>query len=371
MLAEATKEFARGVWGAEPPSFHLITGNKSASCDQPRAVADSEASMPKAKRPSAKRRRELSSSKANARARAVRLNNRCKKLAALQASLVTSLQRLGRGKLAYDVDQCHRTFRGWRCRKCGNPWATATFSCGVRLCPWESRKRAMRAVHRFRPVLAAMQDPRYIVLSMRNCALHELKGAIDGLFESFERLRHQVLWRDLVDGAVVSVEITFNRKSWTWHPHLNVLVESSYIPQNALADAWRKAAGDEGLIVPFIRRANRATLFELFKYVTKIADFFDIPEAVGAFVDASHRARFLRTYGSLYRLKLVGDDEGDAENLPCCPDCGSTEVVVLRACLSRDDVYFDGEGILRCCIPLKDAETVRYRVPHRAASSDG
>jgi hypothetical protein len=217
----------------------------------------------------------------------------------------------------------------------------------------------MRAVHRFTPVLGAMQDPRYIVLSMRNCALNELKDAIDELFESFERLRHQALWRDLVDGAVVSVEITFNRKTRTWHPHLNVLVEGSYIPQNALAEGWRKAARDEGLIVPFIRRADKGTLYELFKYITKIAGFFDIPEAVGAFLDATHGARFLRTYGSLYRLKLVGDDEGDAKDLPCCPDCGSSNVVMFRGCCSREDVYFDEKGILRCCIALNEQEVFR------------
>lgn len=372
MLAEATKEFARGGAGGQSPTVSLlpsITGNKSASGDQPGDEPDSKTLPARSHNRSAKRVRELSASKANGRALAVRHNNRWKKLATLQAAFVNSLLKLGRGRLAFAVDQCHRTFRGCRCGRCSSMWAAATFSCAIRLCPWESRKRAMCAVHRFKPVLARMRDPRYMVLSMRNCPLDGLRDGIKAIFASFERLRHHALWRDLVTGAVVSMEITFNGEQRTWHPHLNILFDGSYIAQAALAEAWRKAARDEGLIVPYIRRANKGTLLELFKYTTKLADFVHIPEAVGAFLDATRRVRFIRTYGSLYGLKLAC--EGEDDEVPCCPDCGSSEVVVLRGCFTRDDVYFDGKGILRCCVPLDDPEAFQPRALHRAPPCDG
>jgi len=369
MLAEVKRVCAGGM-GGSAPRLPLIIGHKSAVSDQPRAEPGSETLCAKRSKPSAKRCRELSLSKASARARAIRLNNRWAKFSMLQASLVASLEKIGRGKLAHEVTQCHTSFGGCRCKACGGSWARATFSCGVRLCPWEARKRSMRAIHRFGDVIAGLRDPRYLVLSMRNCPLHELRAGIRALFDTFQRLRHSVLWSASVKGALVALEVTFNAESQTWHPHLNVLIEGSYIPQEQLAAAWRKAARDEGLILPYIKRADSGTAFELLKYVTKLADFVHIPEAVGAFVDATRRTRFLRTYGCLYGLKLAEEDGDGAEALEC-PDCGSPDVEVLRHCFSRNDVYFDGSGVLRLCLPLHDSERFRRLARCGVPSYDG
>jgi hypothetical protein len=231
------------------------------------------------------------------------------------------------------------------------------------------RKSSMRAVHRFRDVLAGFRDPRYIVLTVRNCPLDELRGGIKALFDSFERLRHSALWSASVKGALVMMEVTFNRERQSWHPHLNVVIEGSYIPQERLANAWRKAARDEGLILPYIKKADSGTLFELLKYVTKLADFVDIPEAVAAFLTATRGRRFLRTYGSLYRLKLPADDGSGTESL-ACPDCGSADVALLRGCCFRDDVYFDASGVLRFCIPVHETREFPKRGPCRIRSCD-
>jgi Replication protein len=295
-----------------------------------------------------------------ARARAIRLSNGWKQRAALQASLAASLEKIGRRKLAFEVQQCHTSFRGWQCKPCHSPWAQATFSCSVRLCPWEMRKRSARAQHQFDKLIAGLKDPRYIVLSMRNCGLHELGSGTQMLFESLKRLVRSALWKASVKGALVTLEVTFNEKTRTWHPHLNILTEGNgtFIQQNALAAAWRKAARDEGLILPFIKKADSGTARELLKYITKLADFVHIPEAVGAFLDATRKTRFLRTYGCFYGLKLSQDDETGAEAVLTCPDCGSSDVIPLRKCLSADDIYYDGKGVLRFCTPV-DPFTVR------------
>jgi Replication protein len=363
MLAEATREFAQGAAGGQsPPALLLpfIHGHKLTVFAQPRNQAAAATSPAKQSKSSVKRRRELSSSKASAQARAIRLNNRWKQTAALQASLVASLEKVGRRKLAFAVQQCHTSFRGWQCKPCHSPWAQATFSCSVRLCPWEMRKRSARARHQFDKLITHLSDPRYIVLSMRNCGLHELRSGIQMLVESFGRLRRSVLWKASVKGALVTLEVTFKEKTKTWHPHLNILTEGNgkFIQQDALAAAWRNAARDEGLILPFIKKADSGTARELLKYITKLADFVHIPEAVGAFLDSTRKTRFLRTYGCFYGLKLSEDDEAGAETVLTCPDCGSKDVIPLRRCFSRDDVYLDGAGRLRFCISA-DPFTVR------------
>lgn len=216
------------------------------------------------------------------------------------------------------------------------------------------RARSMAAVHKFGPVLEKLQDPRYIVLTVENCALEELRRGIDDLFSAFGRLRHSKLW-DEVRGALAVLEVTFNEQERTWHPHINIVVDGPYIEKAALDAAWLRSTQGKGRIT-WIERADHRTVFELIKYVTKLADFVHIPEAVEWFLVATHGKRFIRTYGSLYGLKLeeLDGEDGEEPNQPACPDCHCRQVEELPTSLRIDDVYLDSSGALRCCLPLDD-----------------
>jgi len=97
---------------------------------------------------------------------------------------------------------------------------------------------------------------------------------------------------------------------------------------------------------PYIQAVDGGTVLELFKYVTKVSDLLDNPEAVRIFLRATYGKRFVRTYGSLYRLK----PNEDAEDLRgCCPDCGS-DVVTDVGVIPHQAVYFDNTGVLRFCL---------------------
>lgn len=209
----------------------------------------------------------------------------------------------------------------------------------------------MAAVHKFGSLIESLKEPGYLVLSMENCPVHELRRGIDDLFEAFARLRHSNLWAE-IRGALAVLEVTFNERAKTWHPHLNIVFDGPYMEKSELNEVWRRSTQGHGCIT-WIKRADRRTVFELLKYITKLADFVHIPEAVEHFLSATRGKRFIRTYGSLYRLKV--DDEVDGqkeeETGEVCPDCGSREIEELHISLHRDDVYFDGGGKLRFCVP--------------------
>ena len=210
----------------------------------------------------------------------------------------------------------------------------------------------MAAAHKFGPILESLRDPRYLVLTVENCPLQELGRGLDDLFSAFERLRHSKLWAE-VRGAVAVLEITYNQEAQTWHPHINVVVDSPFIVKTDLDAVWFRSTEGEGRIT-WIERADRRTIFELMKYVTKLSDFVHIPEAVEWFLVATHGRRFIRTYGSLYRLKLADGAEDGEDDQTSCPDCGCHEVQELPLALRIDDVFFDGAGVLRCCIPFDE-----------------
>lgn len=85
---------------------------------------------------------------------------------------------------------------------------------------------------------------------------------------------------------------------------------------------------------------------EVLKYITKVADFSDLPEAVEAFCNATRGARLIQTFGSWYGVKL--DDAPDPEHpedwgeMKC--SCGLNMWERMEGVFSRDDVEMDVAG---------------------------
>lgn len=256
----------------------------------------------------------------------------------MQDALVEALRETEHfAHLVPRVAECHRSFRHKVCEH-RHEWAAATVSCNCRLCPHDSRKRSLRLAARWETVLKDCTELRYCVLAERNSP--DLSAGLASLWRAWGRLRTTPLWKQSVKGAVVALEVTFNRDEGTWHPHLNVLFEGEYIPFEALRQIWLEATGDNGQTA-FIRAADSGTLRELLKYVTKLSDIVELPDAVDEFLSATARRRFIRTYGSFYHLP-----PDETEGTEHCPDCGSTciaDVGIVHA----SQVVIDETGVLR------------------------
>jgi hypothetical protein len=157
----------------------------------------------------------------------------------------------------------------------------------------------------------------------------------------------------LVRGAVAALEVTLNERARSWHPHLHIILDAPYLPWDKLMPAWKQASGArEGESrTCWIRAADAAAVRELVKYVTKVASLARNPQALEEFLLATNRMRFLRSYGSLYRLKIKLDPAG-------CPDCGmrgEKVPLILRA----KDVAMDESGILRPSLYLRAPPELR------------
>jgi len=256
----------------------------------------------------------------------------------LQDDLVDTLRQTKRhSHLVARVAECHRSFRHKVCR-CRSQWAKATKSCNCRLCPHDQRKRALRLAGRWEKVLLGRGDLRYLVLAERNSA--SLSDGLKSLYLAWSRLRKCELWKSLTVGSVAVLEVTYNREERTWHPHLNVLFAGSYIPQEAVKQAWLEATHQNGQTA-FITKADAGTIRELIKYVTKLSDIVDQPAAVEEFLEATARKRFIRTYGEFYNLPV--DEDEDSEH---CPDCGSTEIADVGI-VHASQIVIDENGVLR------------------------
>lgn len=268
----------------------------------------------------------------------------------LQDDLVETLQATNWFQdLAVRVARCHRSFSGYACKDHGHRWAEPINSCGCRLCPHDQRRRSLIMVHRFAPVLLGRPNLRYIVFSEKNSA--DLVDGIRSLFAAWDRLRRSAFWKHLAIGAIVALEITYNREENTWHPHLNVLFDGEFIPFEDLLEEWIRATRGNGRGC-HIQKADEGTVRELLKYVTKLTDLLGIPEAVQRFLLATARRRFVRTYGVFFRIPI----EDDAENFRFCPDCNSAAIIKTGP-LNPWQVSLDFEGVfrVRILIPIAGA----------------
>jgi Replication protein len=205
---------------------------------------------------------------------------------------------------------------------------------------------------------------RYIVLAERNSK--NLREGILSLYRAWNRLRRSTRWKGKVKGSIAVLEVTYNNKYRTWHPHLNVLFGGDYFPFEELKQAWMKATEGRGRTA-FIRAADSATAYELLKYTLKIAEsedspigkvyklLIDDPAALDEFLSAVYGVRLIRTYGTFRSIAI--HDDLDAMGEECsetCPDCGSSCWVDLGPVLPDEQLSFDFNKKVYRVSPSKD-----------------
>lgn len=246
------------------------------------------------------------------------------------ASIYTSM---GYFERAEKVRACGKAYSFYVCHDCGSYCYLQEFHCDDRLCSLCARARVKKLLEAYGMALRDLKGARMVTVSMRSRPAGELKYAVKELWDAFTRLRHRAVWKS-VRGAIVSLEITWNAKHHSWHPHLHVLVDSQFIDWYRLRGAWSAVTLGEGSSV-YIQRCRAGWERELIKYVTKVSSLFKSPEALGEFLRFARGKRFIRTYGNLYNCAV---NREETHETPVCRECGAA-LHLERSCVSIYDAY--------------------------------
>jgi hypothetical protein len=180
-------------------------------------------------------------------------------------------------------------------------------SCDVRTCPDCEQARQARVVDRYQAAVAAIpaDRARFLTLTVRNVPRGELERGYNHLRDSMEKLRRRAIWRGgrcrdrarcrmpldpsrprggwklphpPIAAALLTIEITDNPATRSWHPHAHAILDSAYLDQAELRDTWAAITGDSFVVdiraVASYATANhagdtRAALAELLKYAAK------------------------------------------------------------------------------------------------------
>lgn len=216
--------------------------------------------------------------------------------------------------------------------------------CRDRLCPmcnWRKSLKLYQQVGAIVGLIETWQPTRYlfVTLTIRNVTGQELSDAIDKLNRGFKRLIDDTKYhakskkfREYLLGYMRSIEITYNRRTDTYHPHIHAIIavrpsyfRAGYLTKIDWAEMWGDAMDldyapsiDVQAISP---DEQKKAVAEIAKYPIKSADVLEIDDeeqAVDAIITlrkAMHGRRLV-TYGKQFRdaakkLKLQDVEKAD------------------------------------------------------------
>lgn len=118
--------------------------------------------------------------------------------------------------------------------------------CRVRLCPVCQWRRSLKVYGQMRQILDALKNSYkyiFLTLTIRNCEGYQLSDYLDALNYAFNLLTKSEAWGGACRGYFKAVEVTRNRSTGTYHPHMHVLVavNPSYFKSRYYLsyDRWR------------------------------------------------------------------------------------------------------------------------------------
>jgi plasmid rolling circle replication initiator protein Rep len=206
--------------------------------------------------------------------------------------------------------------------------------CRQRLCPvcawWRSRRT-------FTNVMRVLAEPEienlrfiFITLSVRNVPGGDLGKTVDNMYRAWHLLAGDKPrpFRRSFAGTFRALEITYNAKVQSYHPHFHILAavspayfkktNTSYLSTRDIVVLWRRALGVDYDPVCDVRRVKGESwkpVAEVAKYTVKSAEIREAP--VLETLDRVLRGRRLTAYGGLLkevarRIKIA--DEADYDD---------------------------------------------------------
>ena len=186
------------------------------------------------------------------------------------------------------VKECGSYIEFYRWQVAGLKVKSANF-CADRLCPNCNWRRSLRMFAKLSKIISSKQyiDTGYknlfLTLTVKNCSIDELHESISNIFYSFNKFLKNKAIKAAIQGYFRALEITFNNKTKTFHPHIHVIlaVPASYfstyyyLSQEKLTYLWQQSlAADYKPIIDIRRFRDAKGIAEASKYTVKTDNKF-------------------------------------------------------------------------------------------------
>lgn len=211
--------------------------------------------------------------------------------------------------------------------------------CRDRLCPMCSWRKSLVTFSQLSDIMLRIDSttdglvPIFLTLTMRNCVSSDLADCITLLLKSWSRMMNSKQNRRpfrIAVGWFRALEITYNKKDGTWHPHIHaiLLVEpdyfedpDKYIDQREWEAEWQWALGVDykpRVDVRTIKGSQAKAIAEVAKYTVKPGEWLDLDDGDGTDERVELLARVLKgrrltAFGGLMKETRKALKQEDAE----------------------------------------------------------
>lgn len=141
------------------------------------------------------------------------------------------LLALGLKQRSQNIRNCGNYIVEHRCPSCGRSHGTTAMLCRDRVCPicsWRLSRRRFAEMKQvteiLRPTLVALgARASLLTLTLRNCSADDLPETLSSMSAAWHLVSKQTIMRRVI-GWARSLEITYNHRTKTFHPHFHILL---------------------------------------------------------------------------------------------------------------------------------------------------
>ena len=229
----------------------------------------------------------------------------------------------------FDLEHCADTLLFMQNAEGKKKLKSANF-CRLRLCPMCQWRRSLKMFGQVKKItdkiLESDKSIRFIfgTFTIRNCDAKDLEACIDNLNKKFRYLVASSLTfapakklKQNLLGYLKAVEVTYNTKDKTYHPHLHVIFavrntffssSKYYMSKKEWINLWQQALGVDYKPQTDIRAIKSGTakaVAEVAKYPVKTAPILSLPddeavEVLKTLTLSLHKKRFV-AYGGIFK----------------------------------------------------------------------
>lgn len=279
---------------------------------------------------------------------------RYKELSGKISDRLITLGLKGRG---YRMKDCGTFIKYKVCPDCGTFYVEKTNLCRDRFCPVCNWRLSLKRYVKMHEVFDII-DQRYpgavytmVTLTLKNCDKEYIDLALNRINEAWHRIYCSKKFRELVAGYAKSIEITYNKQTHQFHPHLHIIVmwngreHNNYIISrwvnliNKYGDELAVHEAQEGHEIYMTEdgstfgESKLGAILEVFKYAIKNNDLEDMPLSEFKALLFSVNSRRFVSFGGIIKAVAAEVNAADLEEISgedkeitVCKKCGNVDL---------------------------------------------
>ena len=213
--------------------------------------------------------------------------------------------------------------------------------CRTRLCPTCAKRKSLRWIFALSLMIEYVNSKydnyEYLLLTLTapNVKGDDLHDELKKYSKAFDQMLKRKKYKDVIKGFIRKLEITYNKKTETYHPHYHIIIavdktyfKKGYINRDTWLSDWQRAMKDSSITQVDIRRVyNKSTantdlnkssiqsgILEVAKYTAKSGDYLISDDVFVTFWNAlKHMREF--TFGGVFKETHELFKEGELDYL--------------------------------------------------------